>query len=578
MYCISCGTKNPEYAGFCYKCGTKLVNNGPEQTAQPTNKTAENSATPSSNNDVVKAEDLADKPRPAPTIAASSAQPQPIKTESLPPTVNPNQAAPVVNNQTVRAANPFAGPPPNQNTTASPFPANPNQPPTFNPYTVNGANPNARPVPPPNGYPYPTNQPPVNNPTGQFPPVNYPPNPNAQFGRPPTGAYPAVPPVQQPPLNSPTGGFPPVPQRPVNTPTGSFVPPARPQTTNPTGGFPTVPPAPQPPVNNPTGQFRPMNNPTGSVTIPADANTQSEANAVANAQNKPNSTGQWPNVSNPTAANNAPAPVNTANPYAQVPSVPPTNPTPSWPGVNPNAAPGSFNQPPTNPYGYNFVPPLPPRNAIAPNGLPYAVVDNPNRFFKYKNKDGKQVYAAYAEPRLRIIAAIVDTIVVLFPFVIVLIVYMVSLSQAVIDKINTASESGDASVINQYFPHWLTLVVAVAYLAYCTLLTAANGQTIGKRVTRLKVITLSGTTPDFRTSLLRNLFGFGLVLGNYIAYYDGFASFLGQVLSAAIAMGFLFIIFDPKRQGWHDKLANTLVVRSRELVEGRDFPAKGQQS
>lgn len=537
MYCILCGTRNPEYAAFCYKCGTKLVNNNSEQSAKPTNLSSEaaveTSQSAGDSNRVIKAEDLADKPRPEPTVNPTQSPASGSYPYSQPTPPMANQAAaptnPAANNHPPLAANPFVGPPA----------SNPTQPPAANPFATSPnnlpANANNRPMPPsnpynqplPNNYPYPVgpnSQPPANNQTGPFPPVNYPPNANNQFGRPPTGAFPIVPP-SQPPANNPSGQFWP--------------------TNNPTGPLPNA-------GQNQTGPIAPVNKPSEPISVP---NNQTAVN-------------------NPAGA--VPPAKNTANPYAQVPPTPPANPSQNWPGANPNPAPGAF-PPPTNPYGaYNFAPPVPPRTAIAPNGLPYSVVDNPNRFFKYKNKEGKQVYAAFAEPMMRIIAAIIDTFVVFVPFLFVLIFYMASLGQATIEKINNASNNGDASVLNQYFPHWLTLVVAVAYLAYCTILTAANGQTIGKRLTRIKVMTLDGNKPDFRVSLLRNLFGFGLVLGNYIAFYNNaLADILGQVLSAGVAMGFLFIIFDAKRQGWHDKLAGTLVVRSKQLVEGVDFPAKG---
>ncbi|XAH25019.1 RDD family protein [Xylophilus sp. GW821-FHT01B05] len=48
----------------------------------------------------------------------------------------------------------------------------------------------------------------------------------------------------------------------------------------------------------------------------------------------------------------------------------------------------------------------------------------------------------------------------------------------------------------------------------------------------------------------------GQAIGRYLAYF----------LSALpLGLGFLWVAFDPKRQGWHDKLAGTVVVRSRSL-------------
>jgi uncharacterized RDD family membrane protein YckC len=43
-------------------------------------------------------------------------------------------------------------------------------------------------------------------------------------------------------------------------------------------------------------------------------------------------------------------------------------------------------------------------------------------------------------------------------------------------------------------------------------------------------------------------------IGRYLAYY---VSIFGLML------GFLWIAFDPRKQGWHDKLARTVVIRPR---------------
>ena len=41
--------------------------------------------------------------------------------------------------------------------------------------------------------------------------------------------------------------------------------------------------------------------------------------------------------------------------------------------------------------------------------------------------------------------------------------------------------------------------------------------------------------------------------------------YLGYYLSAfVLGLGFVWIAFDPRKQGWHDKLANTLVVRATD--------------
>lgn len=46
----------------------------------------------------------------------------------------------------------------------------------------------------------------------------------------------------------------------------------------------------------------------------------------------------------------------------------------------------------------------------------------------------------------------------------------------------------------------------------------------------------------------------GQFIGRYLSYY---------ISSFVLLLGFIWVGFDAKKQGWHDKLAGTVVVRSR---------------
>ena len=49
----------------------------------------------------------------------------------------------------------------------------------------------------------------------------------------------------------------------------------------------------------------------------------------------------------------------------------------------------------------------------------------------------------------------------------------------------------------------------------------------------------------------------GQLIGRYLAYY---------LSTIPLMLGFLWIAFDARKQGWHDKLANTVVVRPRRTA------------
>ena len=88
------------------------------------------------------------------------------------------------------------------------------------------------------------------------------------------------------------------------------------------------------------------------------------------------------------------------------------------------------------------------------------------------------------------------------------------------------------------------IVQVVLSVVYFVALTAAFGQTIGKMALGIKVVDAEGDSPPMTAVLMRET--------------------VGKAVSAMVIMvGFIVILFDGKRQGWHDKIAGTFVVKTR---------------
>ena len=68
-----------------------------------------------------------------------------------------------------------------------------------------------------------------------------------------------------------------------------------------------------------------------------------------------------------------------------------------------------------------------------------------------------------------------------------------------------------------------------------------EGRTVGKKIMKIKIVTIEGKPITPGKAVLR---------------------YLGYILSSLGAfLGFLWIIWDKNHQGWHDKIAKTLVVK-----------------
>ncbi len=83
------------------------------------------------------------------------------------------------------------------------------------------------------------------------------------------------------------------------------------------------------------------------------------------------------------------------------------------------------------------------------------------------------------------------------------------------------------------FPFW--------YAAYCVIMWATKGTTIGGIICGLRVVRLDDRRVDWGVAIVRALSAF---------------------LSLAVAgLGFLWVAFDDEKQSWHDKIAGTTIVR-----------------
>ncbi|HMC42748.1 MAG TPA: RDD family protein [Acidimicrobiales bacterium] len=85
----------------------------------------------------------------------------------------------------------------------------------------------------------------------------------------------------------------------------------------------------------------------------------------------------------------------------------------------------------------------------------------------------------------------------------------------------------------------LGLFVGLAYFTYFE--GSPSGQTIGKRAMNIRVV-------DFST-------------GGSIEYGRAALRYLMRLVSGFVCLlGYLWMLWDPERQTWHDKVANSVVV------------------
>lgn len=114
--------------------------------------------------------------------------------------------------------------------------------------------------------------------------------------------------------------------------------------------------------------------------------------------------------------------------------------------------------------------------------------------------------------------------------------YLVGLVVGVVGD-SVAAREADLNLVGR-------LIGELVGLAYFLFFWSAHGagQTLGMRALGLRVIRTDGTYMTVGRAFLRNV-GFG-------------------ISTLAVGLGLVWVAFDHQKQGWHDKIADTYVVRT----------------
>ena len=204
--------------------------------------------------------------------------------------------------------------------------------------------------------------------------------------------------------------------------------------------------------------------------------------------------------------------------------------------------------------------------------LPSQIEIEPRAYYSYVNSQEQLVFVRRASFGRRIGAAVLDLLVLFVPYVCISSLFSGVLTSANLNTRTNTPPDPTASA-------WLLFLLMLVLFGYFYFTGISNGQSLGKRAMKIRVIRLDGSKPDPMTALLRYVAGY--MLSTNILVIGLAAAVLGLVNNGtsatvivgllAFGWGFWWVAWDELRQGWHDKLARTLVVDSQETVEGVHF-------
>ena len=104
----------------------------------------------------------------------------------------------------------------------------------------------------------------------------------------------------------------------------------------------------------------------------------------------------------------------------------------------------------------------------------------------------------------------------------------------------------DLSMIKIGFISLSTILSAIVMYIYLVIMTKKYGQTLGKMILGIKVAGKDGEPLSWSTVIFRE------VIGKFIS-------------KTVLFIGFITVAFTEKKQGWHDMIADTVVIYEKRV-------------
>lgn len=140
----------------------------------------------------------------------------------------------------------------------------------------------------------------------------------------------------------------------------------------------------------------------------------------------------------------------------------------------------------------------------------------------------------------RLVAFTIDGAIIVSVFVVLMIIASLAFFSGALysqnkDFLTGLSDPGSIPPFMIYL--WLFYIALT--IIYFTYFHGATGRTPGKMILGLQVVSDQGTPVSFGTAFLRAV---------------------GYFVSNIFYLGFIWVAFDKRKQGWHDKIAGTVVI------------------
>jgi uncharacterized RDD family membrane protein YckC len=153
---------------------------------------------------------------------------------------------------------------------------------------------------------------------------------------------------------------------------------------------------------------------------------------------------------------------------------------------------------------------------------------------------GQRTYAGFW---VRVLARVIDSFIIGIPLTIILFVLLAIGGglAATTSNADANAQNAAAGVFSGLFILFY-LIAIVASIAYWVYFWGTTGQTFGMKMLKLQVVDANTGAP----------IGIGRALVRWL---------MTIVNSWACYIGWIWVAFDARKQGWHDKVANSVVLQ-----------------
>lgn len=147
----------------------------------------------------------------------------------------------------------------------------------------------------------------------------------------------------------------------------------------------------------------------------------------------------------------------------------------------------------------------------------------------------------------RLVAYLIDNTIICIVF---FVLFMIAVIAFFIGAASSESSDWIADLANPARMYSIAIIILglfiVIFIVYFTYFHGVNGRTPGKTLLGLQVVSADGSPISFGISFLRAV------------------GYLVSSLLLTIPIGFIWAAFDKRKQGWHDKIAGTVVIIREE--------------